>query len=290
MIVNYASVWGEPSSAWWAKANRAKEHLDELDRVLTAFRMGDPYSLTPELTDVPDRLAYRLRFHQPFPVQVSTIIGDAVNNLRGALECLAFEMARRSQGGAVPATQERASTFPICRTPVEFEKFFTTNKRDGLYDGRAREAFRLVQPFWFVEMAQAAGVEVEQTYDETWHWEILPRLNHVWNLDKHRRLALMAWWPDLIYWGSSGPSNRSMRRGDGSVTDGSILFYIDGHDEGQGDRISHGFNIVLIDDPAFDHSQLGETGDVVELLRGWHQHVVSNMFPKIFTVMSRPRD
>jgi hypothetical protein len=97
----------------------------------------------------------------------------------------------------------------------------------------------------------------------------------------------MAWWPDLIYWGSDGPSNRRMLPGDGTLMDGSILLYIEGADEGQGDELSHEFNLVLTDDPAFSGNH-GATNDVIELLECWHQHVVDLVvFPRVFTIMSQ---
>lgn len=280
--MNYAPAWDDPGSAWWAKANRARIHLDELNREVAAFRDSSPYSVTPEPTDLPDRL----KFHKPFPVSFSTIVGDVVNNLRGALECLVFEVARQCHCGHLTAAQARASSFPICKTPADFEDFFT-KKRPGLYDERAREAFRVVQPFFFIEVARESGVDVEANYDERWAFAPLPSLNNVWNLDKHRRLALVAWWPDLIWWGSNGPSNRQILRGDGTLADGSILFYIEGQDEDQGTEISHDFNIVLTDDLAFDGGR-GATRDVIEILQGWHQFVVGEAFPKIFTLMSQP--
>lgn len=107
---------------------------------------------------------------------------------------------------------------------------------------------------------------------------MLHRLDTLWNIDKHRRLALMAWWPDLISWGSNGPTNRRAFPGDGTVADGSILLYIEGSDEGQGDELSHEFNLVLTDDPAAS-PDLGATEDVVRLLEGWHQHIVNLMDP-----------
>lgn len=81
-------------------------------------------------------------------------------------------------------------------------------------------------------------------------WDELTRLGAVWNIDKHWRLAVTAWWPDIIHWGSNGESQRNASRGDGTVADGSMLLYIDGSDEGQGDELSYEFNLVLTDDPA----------------------------------------
>jgi hypothetical protein len=127
----------DQSSSWWAKANRAKEHIDSLSRLVDEFRALGPYSLTAEPTDKAGRLAYRLRFSRPVPVAVSTTVGDVLHNLRAALESLAFEVAKRSQGGSLTVDQEKASTFPICQTPQAFDAFFKGSK-GLLYDSRAR--------------------------------------------------------------------------------------------------------------------------------------------------------
>ncbi len=114
-----------------------------------------------------------------------------------------------------------------------------------------------------LEEAQKLRVALDQSFEETFLWNELHRLDTLWNIDKHRRLALMAWWPNLIYWGSNGPSNRRALPGDGTLADGSILLYIDGTDEDQGDELSHEFNLVLTDDPAFsrDHYTLHPHGE-----------------------------
>ncbi len=97
----------------------------------------------------------------------------------------------------------------------------------------------------------------------------------------------MAWWPDLIHWSSNGPSNRQAFTGDGTLADGSILLYIEGADEGQGDELRHEFNLVLTDDPAFSRSH-GITNDIVEVLEQWRQHIVDLVvFPRVFTIMSQ---
>ena len=287
MFVSYDQTWIDQRSSWWAKANRAKEHINSLHRLVDEFRASEPYSLTPEPAEKPGRLAYRLRFSKPVPVAVSTTVGDALHNLRAALESLAFEVARRSQGGALTADQEKASTFPICESPEAFDAFFK-GKKGLLYDSQARAALRSVQPFVNLEEAHKVGVALDRSFEETFHWSELHRLDTLWNIDKHRRLTLMAWWPDLIYWGSDGPSNRRASPGDGTLVDGSILLYIEGADEGQDDKLSHEFNLVLTDDPAFSRNQ-GATNDVIDLLEHWHQHLVDMVvFPRVFTIMSQP--
>jgi hypothetical protein len=143
VFVAYNQAWMDQSSSWWVKANRAKEHLDSLSRLVDEFRALGPYSLTAEPTEKAGRLAYRLRFSRPVPVALSATVGDVLHNLRAALESLAFEVARRSQGGFLTADQEKVSTFPICQTPQAFDAFFN-GKKGLLYDSRARAAFRSV--------------------------------------------------------------------------------------------------------------------------------------------------
>lgn len=227
MFVSDDQTWMDQDSSWWAKANRAKEHIDSLRRQVDDYRASAPYSLTPEPTEKPDRLAYRLRFSKPVPVRISTTVGDVLHNLRAALESLAFEVARRSRGGTLTAMQEKESTFPICESPEDFDAFFKSRK-GLLYDRRARAALRSVQPFVNLEQAHRLGVALNRSFDEAFRWSELHRLDALWNIDKHRRLTLMAWRPDLIYWGSNVPSNRRALPGDGTLANGSILLYIEG--------------------------------------------------------------
>jgi hypothetical protein len=290
MFVNYDPAWIDQTSGWWAKANRAKEHIDSLRLQVDEFRASGPYSLTPEPTETPGRLAYRLRYSMPIPVRISTTVGDALHNLRAALENLAFEIARRGVGEAMTTELEVASAFPIYQTPQAFDDFFKgrwERERKLIYDDRAREAFRAVQPFVHLEEVKKAGVAVERSFKEETRYADLHRLNKLWNIDKHRRLALMAWWPDLIYWTSNGPSSRKMFRGDGTLANGSVLFYIEGADDGRGSDVQHEFNLVLTDDPGFSR-EYGVTEDVVALTERWHQHIVNWVFPVMFTIMSRP--
>ncbi|MFC0533323.1 hypothetical protein [Phytohabitans kaempferiae] len=198
---------------------------------------------------------------------------------------MAFEVAKRTQAGSLTRDQEQASTFPIKATPSDFNAFFK-GKRSALYDHRARQAVRQVQPFFDDEMATRSWVVLNGSYEDRAQWHDLFRLDGLWNIDKHRRLAIMGWWPELIYWGSNGPSKRRLLPGDGTVADGSVLFRINGRDDGMGDEVSHEFDLTLTDDPGFRPRE-GATDDVVDLMTRWHQQVVTVVFPQVFTIMSQ---
>jgi len=287
VVIQLDQTWLDPSASWNVKARRAAHHFADLRQEVDAFRSRRPFALTPEPAETPRRLAYRLKFREPIPAELSAIVGDVLHNLRSALECVAYELARRTRGTALTPAEERATTFPIQPTPESFEKFFTENKRrDTLFDARSRAALRLVQPFWLADQAREFNIELNDGVDRV-AWDELTRLDALWNIDKHRRLTVTAWWPEMIYWGSNGESRRKAYRGDGTVADGSILLYVDGSDEGQGDELSYEFNLTLTDDPARQaNPNAGQ--DVVELLDSRHSRVINWVFPTVFTALASP--
>jgi hypothetical protein len=252
-------------------------------------RRRQPKIRTPEDTI---SLIRRLAVHYP-DAQIAGILNRQHRTTARGLSFTASRVASLRTHWHIPCHkpgQEKASAFPICATPQDFARFFTAKKdRGGLYDSRAREAFRAVQPFANLEEVHKVGVALDRTFEDEVRWSELHRLDTLWNIDKHRRLTLMAWWPNLIYWGSDGPSNRRAFPGDGTLANGSILLYIEGTDEGQGDELSHDFNLVMTDDPAFSRTD-NLTHDLVAVLESWHQHIVELVvFPHIFTIMSRPK-
>lgn len=285
-MMSWNPAWDDAGSAWWAKANRARAHIEALDRLVGEFHESQPYSLTPEPVDADGRVPYRLRISKQVPVAISVTIGDVLSNLRAALESLAYEIARLGQGGTLSREQQGVPTFPIRATPQAFDAFFD-KKKAALYDSRARAAMRAVQPFVHLETVLNEGVEISVDYAQWFSLSELHRLDALWNIDKHRRLTILAWRPDVIWWNSSGPSNRQLLPGDGTMRDGSILFYIEGSDEGQGTGLNHDFKLVLTDDPALSSPVPGQIEDVVSLLDRMHQHVTEQVFPVVFTLMSQ---
>lgn len=285
VLIHDGSVWTRPDTSWSVKAARALEHFRALEAEVEAFREQEPYTLTPEVTAKPGRLAYRLHFQFPFPTSISAIIGDVLANLRAALECLAYGVAAAGHGGVLPAELESRTTFPIAKDPAHFDRIL--QKAPHLYTDQARHALRVVQPFIFGEECERHGVARTRGYDEDFLWSDLHRLDRLWNIDKHRRLNLLAWWPGLLWWSSDGDSQRRMYPGDGTLTDGSVLFYMEGEDPGFGTTVEHDFNIVLTDDPAH-LAEPGATKDVLKLLAHFCETVTGQVFPRVFSVMSQP--
>ena len=213
----------DPASAWWAKVNRARHHIDALAADIDSFLGSTAYEVLPEPGDEPNETIYRLRMPRPIPVHFSTTIGDALHNLRSALDCAAYELARRHVGRDLTEKEELACEFPIRDDPGKLDRFFSERGRQDLYGPRERQAIRDVQPAWLHDEVARRGTmelhprEEEVTYDLLW---LLSRLS---NIDKHRRLHLTAWWPDIVYWGSDEPSRRRWRWGEPPYEDGRIL-------------------------------------------------------------------
>jgi hypothetical protein len=109
--------WRDPASAWWAKVDRAKHHINALASDIDSFLESTAYEVFAEPGEQPNETIYQLRMHFPIPVHFSTTIGDALHNLRSALDCAAYEMARRHVGRDLTEKEELVCEFPIRDDP-----------------------------------------------------------------------------------------------------------------------------------------------------------------------------
>jgi hypothetical protein len=74
------------------KLQRARRHVDELEREITAFLVARPFRLVIEQQE--EWHAWTVRLRKNVPLEFSAIIGDAVHNLRSALDLLACDLVR----------------------------------------------------------------------------------------------------------------------------------------------------------------------------------------------------
>jgi hypothetical protein len=59
--MTFDQSWLDRSSAWWAKAERARIDPRSLDRLVVEFHASEPYTVVPQPTDTPGRTEYRLQ-------------------------------------------------------------------------------------------------------------------------------------------------------------------------------------------------------------------------------------
>src|SRR5580700_703672 len=90
------------------KVDWAKRHISELERTLQAFFDTKPYRFVVEIDSDPQWYWLVMRGQQELPDSVSLLIGDAVHNLRVALDRLAVELV------AMKAPNTSNVKFPFC--------------------------------------------------------------------------------------------------------------------------------------------------------------------------------
>jgi hypothetical protein len=266
-------------TAWAAKLSRAQRHVDSLRDVVAAYVAEQPVVLVPEATDDSAVTAYRVKYGAPIPAEVALVCGDALHNIRSALDSLVFAMVCSSAGRPLTQPEKKASYFPMSKDSAKFDSTVRDSLALRLLAEPAVEALRVHQPWYLTERGvegltrdELATVRRRDVAD----WWV-SRLAALSNIDKHRRLTMAAWWPDLLYWTSSGDTRRHLRLGDGTVEDGSVLCYMVGHDPAGSDLRSE-FVLVLADDPAHKPtSREYSPRSCVNLLQAWctnAQHLV----------------
>lgn len=99
------------------KLARANRHIGELESLFDTFFSDNPHRVEIINND-PDRPGLTVRgvFDRPLPNDVATVIGDAIHNLRTALDHLAAAAVRSA--GQVPT---RYTGFPIYEKEADFD-------------------------------------------------------------------------------------------------------------------------------------------------------------------------
>jgi hypothetical protein len=244
--------WGDPEAPWWAKLRRAKSHISEVRQQVHALQVAEPWSVQREPAG-PGGWAYRFRVHKSVPADLAAATGDAVANMRAALDNIAYELARH-HAGTMSDAEERATFFPICENKATFEKFFQHPLRSNLYSDTERRALQCVQPFARADEMREHGVEPGTDPKSDLLTDHAYALNTIWNIDKHRRLPELAWAAEGPVWFEEMTGCRW--RGDVSgvtlLPDGGVLGELHGP-AGSGRpqaELNYTIDLVLTDDPS----------------------------------------
>jgi hypothetical protein len=148
-----------------AKLDRANKHISDLNSLWDACRVAHPNLLRIERDPQSGDVHYFVEDMTPIPIEISLIAGDSIQNLRTALDHLAYAMVERA-GGKVNSQ----TSFPIFKSAADYAdaKDGVTRKVSGL-SSFAMQKLALHQPY-------------KGGNDKLW---ILHCLN---NIDKHRLL------------------------------------------------------------------------------------------------------
>jgi len=285
-------AWYAPESAWWAKMRRAARHIREVREQATEFEDSNPWSVESSVGPAPNESTYLLRVSRPVPSDLITAIGDAIHNMRSALDAVAYEFAHMNLGTLNP-TQEKIVQFPIVPDGGRFDKFLRYSEKDAsgvkvarrdLYSDDQVLAFRCVQSFAFAEEAAALGIEFDRHPDIDYRHHMLNRLHSLSVIDKHRRLPILAWFPDIVYW-QGEPQEvqeayewRPAHHTPTSFLDGVVLgrFVNPEGEAPPSSKLTHAMKLTFGDDPS------GPNDGFAESLGSWYDSLVNWILPRMF--------
>jgi hypothetical protein len=114
-----------PFDAARLKLRRARRHIDELTEQLRAYISRSPFYL--ELADAPSYLngkKWVLHVVESVPSDFSAIIGDAIHNLRSALDLMACELVRANN------QSDSGVYFPFAESATELEGMIARRHMD----------------------------------------------------------------------------------------------------------------------------------------------------------------
>jgi len=122
------------------KIKRAKKHIGELQCEVTQFIARNPYRVVVEQDRKTLNDLFVIRIQDPIPGDFAAIIGDAIHNLRAALDLLACDLVRVN-GGDVEDVY-----FPFCRNGNEFENVVAQRHIDRASPDIV-DMFRSLEPY-----------------------------------------------------------------------------------------------------------------------------------------------
>lgn len=211
----------------WLKINRGREHVEAAQDAVDGWLGTDAYTISREVDPQTGDTVRRAQVQADPPRRISLLIGDAVYNLRSALDHAVYALAQSQLGTLTPEVEETLM-YPIVGNqnskgqPADGSVIFDDAVRRGRLQGVPDPAI--------------AFIKKEQPY----HWDDGFRYHWLWSLhelnriDKHRRVALTTAFLDFQF--ISTPSNVEPRitfhRAEGPVKDGDPLVTYSGADEG----------------------------------------------------------
>jgi hypothetical protein len=148
------------------KIERAKHHIKDLEVAAWSFLASSPYVVNTKRDQLTRKLIYYVASVREPPPSLAQIAGDAIQNLRSALDHLAYQLVLAGNG-----TPSRRTCFPIFETPEKC-KAELRGKLEGMPEA-AEKAIAEFKPY-------------KGGNDLLW------KLHSLNNIDKHRELIVVA--------------------------------------------------------------------------------------------------
>jgi hypothetical protein len=207
-------------SGCYAKIERAKKHIGEFNREKIAFLESNPYAVVTKFDPESNITESILGVMPGLPTHLSTTVGDAIQNLRSALDYLVAELARKN------GNDPKLVYFPISETA---EKYVSESK--GKTKGISLEVKEFID-----------SIEPYGGGDGNDLW-ILHTLN---NADKHRLLMPIAvnLAHEVVFSLSPEGNTFTTMVDSPGLNQGDVLGSVSGNSEGQ-QRIQFTFDVAF---------------------------------------------
>src|SRR5689334_6111092 len=98
------------------KIERAKHHIADVDASFTSFIQTHPHRLAMVVNPETGRMDIKVRLNHELPKSIALTVGDAIHNMRTALDHMTWEVVGRDKG-----TQDRWLKLPAGDNRVNYE-------------------------------------------------------------------------------------------------------------------------------------------------------------------------
>lgn len=228
------------------KLRRAHQLINELKDVIGNYADRSPFAVVPRLSEHEGWLDHVLLIREPVPRELGPRVGDVLHNLRSALETALFAAAFSGSDSAVSEAEQNGVSYPCLATEHEFDSFLRDRRRRR-WNPHVVSVLRELQPFTdyeYLDEADRMRISPQQWRDR----DLLHRLMYLNNRDKHRRLAILLWWPKLVWFmDQEGAAQMDFQFADEEPRDGSVLWRTRGRPADQTELFQE-FGLALADD------------------------------------------
>jgi hypothetical protein len=126
-----------------AKVEWAKKHIRDVDTIVQSFRDSDPYGVRVEDDSQTGDKIQRLHFRSLIPAALPLAVGDAIHNLRAALDHLVRQLVLANTG--TPIDGPGGTQFPMSQNAAAYHAALT-RKVQGVSPA-AQSLLESVQPY-----------------------------------------------------------------------------------------------------------------------------------------------
>lgn len=106
------------------KLRRARTHIDELEALFLTYLRETPPRVSTKLVSSPDG-GWEVKFNfssEPVPDEAGAVFGDAIHNIRAALDLAACECVRAN------GNSDKGVIFPFCEKAADLDKMIKDRK------------------------------------------------------------------------------------------------------------------------------------------------------------------